>query len=75
MRALPRDRDRVPESRAEDDACHGVDVRTLADRSHDPLRDTVARRRDVLFGHDTRAAFSRWITSTGVGSTPLRIAT
>ena len=72
---FPCDRDRVAEPGAEDDAGHGLDVRALPDRAYDPLRDTVPRRRNELLAHETSAAFSRWITSTGVGSTPLRIAT
>ena len=72
--ALPCDRDRVAEPRPEDDAGHRFEIRALPDRPDDPLFDPVPRRRDVGFGHDTSAAFNRWITSTGVGSTPLRIA-
>ena len=73
--AFPCDRDRVAEPRAENDAGHGLEVRALPDRPDDLLFDAVPRRRDGGSGHETSAAFSRWITSTGVGSTPLRIAT
>src|SRR5688572_476220 len=72
--AFPCDRDRVTETGAENDAGHRLDVRALPDRSEDPHLNAVSGRREVLLGHETRAAFSRSITTTGVGSTPFRIA-